>query len=440
MKKTGFLSLSLFLLAGLAQGQVDTLKTSTARKWLSKNERFKPKIKTTIQLWSLYSMGMEVFDEKLKKYEPVDDRLNIYLRRARLAIAGEPYKNLRYTAVFFYDQTGRDILASNTGSSNKSSPSVNIRDAYLHWKVSRDESLNLIGGWFCPQMQRENITTAWAVTSFEKSMSVSYVRNYLAGTGLGRAPGLNLGGLKNWELASLGQLALNYNFGLFNPVAAGLSGASAGKQFSPLLAGRVSLSLGDPEMTRYGISYRINYFSERKGVSLDFNFSTQGETDLFRSSRAFGPGLLLNWGPLNLDGEYIWMTRQASRVMETGSIRYFDIAASTGHLRLGANIPVGRFVIEPTVMVMQFRGAMDAIGQADAAAVELASGRETTFDAGLNWHLDDQNLRLMLHYTWRRGDAGEAEDGSQVNMYFSQKGVGAIRRGNWAGLGLGLVF
>lgn len=440
MEKIGLILLTLFLVAGEAWSQTDTLKNRPVQQWFAKNELFKPEFKTMVQLWGLYSMGMQVYNKDLKAYEPVDDRLNFHLRRARFVVTGEPYQRLKYTVAFFYDQIGRDVLASGVGTSNKADPSAGIWDAFFHWKISKNESLNLVGGWFRPQMQRESITAAWAVNSFEKSMSQNYVRTHLVGTGPGRATGLNLGGLMQWDMGFVKKAALNYNLGIFNPVTAELSGTSSGKKFSPLVAGRVSLSLGDPELTKYGIAYDINFFNKRRGGSLDFNFSSQGATDLFKSSRAFGPGLLFNWGPLNLDGEWIWLVREGKRTLENGDVRNFTVTSRTGHFRVGANIPAGRFVIEPTVLAMQFDGAMDASGQADAAAVKESSGQETTFDAGLNWYLDGKNLKLMVHYTWRKGDAGDAGDGSQVNMYFSQNGVGAIRRGDWLGVGLNAIF
>jgi hypothetical protein len=41
-----------------------------------------------------------------------------------------------------------------------------------------------------------------------------------------------------------------------------------------------------------------------------------------------------------------------------------------------------------------------------------------------------------MHYTFRKGDAGEAGSGAAVNNYFFQSGVGPILRGDWLGLGL----
>ena len=91
-------------------------------------------------------------------------------------------------------------------------------------------------------------------------------------------------------------------------------------------------------------------------------------------------------------------------------------------------------------MVMQFNGGETAEEQADASAVGFFSGSEQTYDAGVNFYLDRRNLKLMLHYTWRDGDPGAAGDGARVNQFFSQSGIGAIRRGNWLGLGLHAIF
>ncbi|MCF8246773.1 MAG: OprO/OprP family phosphate-selective porin [Saprospiraceae bacterium] len=399
-------------------------------RWLTKKSNYLPEVKAFTQLWGIYSMGMEVYDASSGKYEAADDRFNLSLRRARVVIAGEPYAGLKYSVALGYDQTGRDILSSGVGGTNKADPSLSVVDAFLQWKIGKGEAFNLVGGWFRPQVQRESITGAWATNSFEKSMSQNYLRSHLVGTGYGRAAGLNLGGIFTKE-----KVSLNYNLGMFNPVTASLAGGSVGKKAAPLFAGRASLSLGDPEFNKYGIGYNINFFNKRKGVSLDFNAARQGETEKFQSSTAYGPGLLLNWGALNLDGEWMWLKREG-----TDSLGSFNASSATGHIRLGMNFSAGKYVLEPTFMLMKFKGGMSATEQADAALLKLSAGEETTYDLGVNWYLDGRNLKLALHYTWRNGDPGVAGDGSQVNAYFSQGGVGAIHRGNWLGLGLSAMF
>lgn len=400
-------------------------------EWLKKKEDFKINVKGMVQLWTIYSTNFEVFNKESKTYEKVDDRINTSLRRARVVLSGTPYERLQYSVALFYDQAGRDILSSGIGGTNKADPSVGIWDAFLQWKVSKKtETVNIIGGWFRPQVQRENITSGWSVGSFEKAMSQNYVRRNLVGTGPGRAAGLNLGGLKNWN-----KIGVNYNLGLFNPLTTGFDESSSGQAFSPLVTGRLVLTFGDPELEKYGISYETNFYNQRKGLSLDFNFGTQGKTDQFLGSSTVGTGFLFNYGALNMDGEWFWMQRKGASE-DIG----FKARNETGHVRMGVNLPAGKFILELTAMVMAFSGASGSKEQKEASILKMSSGAETTYDVGLNWYLDKKNLKLQLHYTFRDGDPGDAGDGAAVNAYFSQSGVGAIKRGNWLGVGLNAIF
>jgi hypothetical protein len=398
---------------------------------------FRPSFRTMVQMWGLYTTDMEKYDASTGRYEAVDDRLNLLIRRARFVVSGTPWTRLKYTVVFHYDQIGRDILSGGVGGPNKADPNVGIWDAFFQYRLSGSDALHLTFGWFRPQVQRESITSGWTTTSFEKAMSQNYVRNHLVGTGPGRAMGVNLGGQ-----VGHGSLHLLYNGGLFNPVSTAYAGASAGDTYAALLTGRLSLSIGDPEMPKgYGISYDINQFGRRKGLSLDWNLARQGETDLFRSSALYGPGVMLNYRRFNLDGEWMWMTREGERSVATGGPSFaFTSKSATGHIRASLNLRTGNNILEPVCMVMRFRGAMDATGQADATAVKDAYGEETTFDVGVNWYLNGQKVKVMVHYTWHDGEPGAAGDGSQANMFFSQSGVGAIHRGDWFGVGVNAVF
>jgi hypothetical protein len=400
---------------------------SAGYRWLPKSDSFRLKITSMVQLWSTYSTRQEVFNTATSQYEPVDDRLNFSFRRARLVFNGDPYPRLSYTVALFYDQTGYDILSAGLGATNKDQPSVGIWDAFGQYRLGKKRSAPMLtAGYFRPQMQRESITTAWAPTSFEKAMSQNYVRRHLVGTGPGRATGLNIGGL--WLAKNIG---LNYNAGLFTPVAGAFDGSSGGRKWAPLWAGRLSLQLGQPEMTAYKIAYETNYFNQRRGLSLDFNASSQGATDRFNRSVGYGPGFLFNWGPFNADGEWIWMQREGAAGRA---------GAQTGHLRGSYNLKAGRYLLEPAAMIMVFSGETTSEGQSAAAALGMSSGSEYTYDAGLNFYFDRRNLKLYLHYVWRQGDAAAAGEGAQVNAFFSQPGVGAIRRGNYWGLGCNAIF
>lgn len=416
------------------------LAQSDFEGWLQKKEGFRIEPFIMLQLWSSYSTGQEVFDPELKQYEPVDNRLNVQLRRARLGFKAEPYEGLQFTVVGAYDLIGRDVLTGQVGGGNNGSlPEFGIWDAFFQWRVKKgSEAFNLVGGYFRPQLSRESITSGWAVNSMEKAMSQNYIRRHLVGAGPGRALGLNLGGLL---LADNGRPGLNYNLGIFNPLTLANNGNSSGAEFSPLLVGRAVLYLGDPEMDKYKIGYDINYYGQRKGLAAGAGGSWQGRTDIFKSSYAASADFLFNWGPLNVDGEWNFLWREGSRLMGDDVERNFTYNSSTGHLRLGYNLIVGKKAfLEPSLMMMQFNGAKDLAGQADAKTAGASSGTERTYDAGINWHLNKKDLKVMLHYTWHEGDAGEAAPGFAGNQYFSQSEVGAIHRGNWLGLGVNAIF
>lgn len=432
MKKWQYLAVVLVLLAVLplpAQKAFDN--------WLKKKEGFKIQPFVMVQLWSSYTMDQKVYDKDLKGYEPVDNRLNFLLRRARLGFRMEPYENFKFTMVGAYDMIGRDVNTAITGSTNNASiPFFGIWDAYLEWRIKKgSEAFNLTAGYFRPQLSRESITSGWSVNSMEKAMSQNYIRTHLVGYGPGRALGVNLGGL---FLRDDHKLGLNYNVGIFNPL---YNGNTLGPKFSPLVVGRVVGYFGDPEMKEYQLGYDINYYNQRKGLSLGVGGAVQGDNNRFRNSYAASVDMLFNWGPLNLDGEWNFMWRDGQRPTDDNGARAFTYASNTGHFRAGYNLVVGnRFFLEPSFMVMQFNGALDATGQADAEAVGAPSGQDYTYDLGINWYLNKKALKLMLHYTWNAGDAGDAGAGFTGNMNFSQPGLGAIQRGNWLGLGLNAIF
>ncbi len=407
--------------------------------WLKPVEDLKIQPFVMTQLWGAYTFDQEVYQLEEDAYERVDNRVNFMLRRARLGFRMMPYENLKFTIVGAYDLIGRDVLSGTVGGSNNGSlPEFGIWDAFAHWKISKNtESLNLVGGYFRPQLSRESITSGWSVNSMEKSMSQNYIRRHLVGAGSGRALGINLGGLLFREDQQLG---LNYNLGIFNPVYLTNNGNSVGSKFSPLLVGRAVVYVGDPEMTRYKIGYDINYFGARRGLSIGFGGSWQGETVLFRSSYATEIDFLLNLGRWSVDGDWNFMWREGIRDLPSDGVREFTYSSNTGHLRMGYNLVLGRFFLEPSFMIMQFNGGSTALEQADAQTVGSFSGAEATYDIGVNWYLNKKRLKVMLHYTWRAGDAGEAGQGATVNQFFSQGGVGAIRRGNWLGMGMNIII
>ena len=406
--------------------------------WQEKLKSYRIQPSLGLQFWGSYTVGQEVYDEASGEYQAVENRVNVQLRRTRLSLKGQPYENLKFKFTGAMDLVGRDVLAgTEAGSNNGSAPKFRLWNAFLQWRViPKSEKLNLVVGYFPPQIGRESITAALRSPSLEKSWSQNYLRRHLTGIGPGRAMGVNVGGL---FLSKKGSVHFGYDIGLFSPLFPSHGGNSTGVRSAPLLTGRLVAYLGDPESNNYTIGRKVNYFGKRNGLSLAVVGAHQGTTDLFLDNSAAGVDLLLNWKNFHLDGEWTYLWRKGTRMKET-VIRHFSTVSQTGYLRMGYNFPVSNgYFLEPVFMIVQFRGAMEAESQADAESVKGSAGQEQIINIGANFYLNP-NLKLSLHYTLRNADPGAAGEGATVNNYFFQRGVGAIHRGDWIGLGVVAIF
>ena len=116
------------------------------------------------------------------------------------------------------------------------------------WIWSLSPTFNVVFGYFRPQVGKEQMGSEFYVLSFDKSLADIQPRQHLLARSTGRETGGNIGGLylsDGWSL--------NYNVGIFDPSNKAIIGN--GTKWSPLLTGRVALSVGDPEMKQYKISY-----------------------------------------------------------------------------------------------------------------------------------------------------------------------------------------
>jgi hypothetical protein len=359
----------------------------------------------SIQLWSIYTMNEMERLVPNGPLEPVSNRLNFSARRARIGFKGTPYKNFSYLLMLHYDNLGRDRFSATRAGVNDGQ--VGVIDAYMSWKISKkSDNAILTFGYVRPQISRESITGDLIANSFDKSLAQSYIRQHMVGKGFGRAMGLNVGGQK-----TEGKFGVNYNVGFFNNNTTGPATETAGKYWSPLLAGRLALTFGDPEMEKYSINYNINFFKKRKGITVALNGTSQARTDVFRYNHITGVDVLLNYNNLNIDGEWFWLDR---------NLEGTKFQAQTGHIRLGYNLIVQRKIfLEPVLMTSVFYG--DTGGQ--------FKGKDKEYNAGINWYLNKNKLKLSLHYVW--------QDGNGKNGFTD--GVN-FQKGNYAGLGFLLML
>lgn len=383
---------------------------------------FKPTLHPIIawQIWSTYTMGQEVYDGK--SYKSVDDRFNTQIRRSRFGIKGNLLPDISYQLNIALDFIGRDVLSGTFGNSNNGAfPTFGLWNAYLRWKIDDGSDLwHLTLGYTPLNIGRENFTGAMSSISFEKSWSQNTHRRHLTGIGPGRAMGLNMGGQTAEDIVTF-----SYDIGVFNPLFHALNSNSTGNKTSLLTVGRLAFHFGDPESASYTTSHKVNYFGQRNGITIAVGGAYQGETDLFKKNSAVAIDWLGNWKALSVDGDWLWLHREG-----TGA----ESDSHVGYLRLGYSqpLPSGHF-LEPTITFTRFEGAIDAEGIEEALTLQTDAGTSQNIDVGVNYYFSPK-LKLSLHYTFLEGDQGEARDGLLLNPFFSQGGVGAIKRGDYVGL------
>jgi hypothetical protein len=287
-------------------------------------------------------------------------------------------------------------------------------------------------GYFHPQFGRAGITPAMNATSFEKPWAQNYVRRSLVGTGPGRAMGLNFGG-QFWEEGKL--IGLRYDVGIFSPVSNAYNGNSTGKSFSNVLTGKIGISIGEPESKNYSLGHQINYYNERRGLTLGIQGAHQGNTDTFESNQMYGLDVLFNYDRLNIDGEWIKLNREG-----LGASGNFTTSSTVKYIRVSYNIgKAGINMIEPIFTWVKFDGPLDLELQAQATQVGSFAGEDNIIELGCRFHIS-KTLRFTLAYTSNSGDAGESAPGATFNNYLNQGGVGAIQRGDLIGVSMVIIL
>ncbi|WP_333819759.1 porin [Ohtaekwangia sp.] len=334
----------------------------------------------SLQFWSAYTQGEKAQLTANGPMEAVQNRLNFFIRRARIGFKGKPYKKLNYVLMIQYDNIGKDKFSGVRGSANTGT--LGILDAYATWRLSNNDMASVTLGYFHPQISRECVTGDLLVNSLDKSPTQSYIRQDIDGKSYGRATGINLGGMTAKHFVTI-----DYNIGIFsNNTTSTQFAESTGRYWSPLVVDRVTFTIGDPEKKTYAINYDANnYYSKRKGITLGLNSSMQGKTDIFTANYAAGFDVLFNYNNWNIDGEWMYMERHKEGQRHV---------MKASHIRAGYNIIVkDKYFLEPCVMVAAFDGDEGA----------QFSGEDQTLDVGLNWYLNKKNCKLSIHYIAQKG-------------------------------------
>ncbi|MCX7760166.1 MAG: OprO/OprP family phosphate-selective porin [Hydrogenothermaceae bacterium] len=384
------------------------------------------------QLWAVYTM------DRVEKGTKYDNRTDFFLRRSRVGFQGKINEDLSWRVWFAYDNVGLDPhtgLAKNNNiglvGANSGNTQFYLWDAYFTYTLN-PKWVNITVGYFRPQVGRESITAGFEVNSFEKALTNFYPRQHIVGTGPGRETGINIGGLYNDDKTKLG---LNYNFGIFNTDK--FNSGSGGDNL--LYTARVAVSYGDPEMKKYGLGYKVNYFGKRNGVTVAFNYAYQGRGQdtnsfplapsvwstylnanvpkiQFKNNQLLGIDILANYKDFNFNFEY----DELKRNFDVSKLDYKD---KVWHVRAGYNFTLpNKTVLEPAITYAEWKG--------DATSLN-GNGKYKVTDIGLSWYIKQNNLKFNLHYVNQDGSANSAYAGTDATKN---------KAGDYIGVGLQLIF
>ena len=339
---------------------------------LNTEKAFKPNI--AFETWGTYNIA------KGENASETANRFDVSFRRLRLGASGNPYPWLNYTFYFYMDRQGEDDYAFTKGSYG----GIGIWNAFITAKLFKDSDLlNLHAGYFWAAVSREYNTSPWAVSSYDKTQTAWYLRNFVTGKGNGIESGIALGGLKNFE-----GFGMIYRIGTYEPQK-----YISAEKGSRLFTGRIMFSIGEPEQNNYKYMLSGNQWGKRKGVTFGFGASTQSngaltDTSFWNNSSTFGADILIDYKSLRIDGEYFFLKRTAGYMNNFNGTEF--------HFRGSYLINFHKTFVEPSFTYQKYDGDGNK-------SLYKYIGIDETYDFGVNWYLDKQKLKLALHYVLQQG-------------------------------------
>lgn len=392
-------------------------------------------ISQTAQIW-----GVGTYDPKsADNGAAVDPRADLYLRRYQLAFKGNAYADLSYQFSLAMDNIGKDSLTGTVGGPQNSNPTtIQVQDAFFGWKAWGNLG-NVTFGLFKPVLSRSLITSFTSTTSLDVPLAYTYERDHLYTASTARASGVDLGGV--WSSDTGKGVTVGYDFGFFDVMQDKNSSSStpvSAAKWAPLLTGRLSVTLGDPEAKGYGITRSDNSLGGRNGITLGLFGSYQGATILridsstalsvkggtgkntvasltttsdsltsklsrkyvggFKLNSVTGADVQVEFRRLTLGGEVAWLYREfedADAAKWKGVLPAGNYTDFTWHVRAAYAIQVKKTFVEPSVMFTRFEG--------DDLSATNAKGEDQQLDMGVNWYIQKNNVKLGLHWILQDG-------------------------------------
>ncbi|MFN6946782.1 MAG: porin [Cytophagaceae bacterium] len=331
-------------------------------------------------------------------------RLDTYIRRARFGLGGQLNSKALFYVGFTYDGIGKDGLSASAGIPNPNdNHTFSIRDAFFTYKFHK--LLNLSLGYFRPRAGKESIYTSAFNISQEKGQPSFYPRVHMVGRAIGRETGINLGGFKRGNSHSF-----LYDVGMFDTNHPLIRGDNS--IWSPLLTARGVWMIGDPEFASYQMVYSQSGFMQRKGLSIGANVTYQSKTSLFRNNMVYGMDAQLNYGPLDLLGEYLWLYRETLNLGSYGATKDNSYV-----IKSAWNIALPKSQILQ-LSLMHTATRPDRLFKDDALNPLTNANLHEEWAAGVNWLIKRNRLKLGLHYVDGKRQFGNLENSTVGNFKY----------------------
>ncbi len=330
-------------------------------------------------------------------------RIDTHLRRARFGLGGQINSRAQFYVGFTYDGIGKDSLSPSAGIPNPNdNQTFSIRDAFFTYRLS--SMLNFTIGYFRPRAVKESIYTSAFNISQEKGQPNFQPRIHMVGRAIGRETGFNLGGFKRGRKHSI-----LYDVGFFDTNHPLIVGDN--RIWSPLLTARLVWMIGDPELEIYQLVYHQSGYGKRKGLSLGTNISYQQKTSLFTNNTIYGADAQLNYGPLDILAEYVWLYRNPSNPEAP--------AATLDHsyvIKTAWNFEIKhQQILQFTLMQTGTNPDKKFISQAINPFTLASFYNEWAL--GLNWLIIRNRLKLGLHFVEGRRYYPNIPDGMPTGVF-----------------------
>jgi hypothetical protein len=252
-----------------------------------------------------------------------DNTYNLYVRRARLLVAGTLFGNFEYffdtdyPNLFLADNTAANAMAMTAASTVKLTPGMNVQDAFITWKALGD-LFKIDAGYMLPPMAHNAVQGATTLYSWDYfAFSFLSTAGTIMGTQsspVGRDAGVQVRGL-------VLDGHLEYRAGLFQGRRNADAGTDIGSNNFFRATGRIQVNLLDPEP---GFFYAGTYLGKKKILSFGITGDTQKSYhyyggDVF-ADLPLGPGIFT--GQVNVvhmtGGTFLALAKQTALMGEVG--------------------------------------------------------------------------------------------------------------------------